>query len=322
MHGRQGEYVQFVGGLTAQDAHGVGRTPPTTADANFPGMTRVENPIESTDNERAAYEQGQGGPGQVPEHQGIPGLGRQRRPRHRPGRAGSRTRGQGVRDGHVDPVGRGQYLADGSIDKIFFWDPALAGEAQLRSRMILAEGGTIEEGTDLGVPGYSSLEEARRLRQRLRRGRLGGRRRRDGRQVRLLSQPSSRRARTLSDARPDTSNWKGIPMTCHDRSHAPSRCSRHGIVKSYGGVHRPDDVSIELIPGEVHCLAGENGCGKSTLIKIISGAERPTPARSSSTASRTHINATRRSRAASRSSTRTSRCSPTSRSAENIALDR
>jgi simple sugar transport system ATP-binding protein len=35
------------------------------------------------------------------------------------------------------------------------------------------------------------------------------------------------------------------------------------------------DVSIDLIPGEVHCLAGENGCGKSTLIKIISGAERP-----------------------------------------------
>lgn len=51
--------------------------------------------------------------------------------------------------------------------------------------------------------------------------------------------------------------------------------SARGINKSFGGVPALADVSIDLIPGEVHCLAGENGCGKSTLIKIISGAERP-----------------------------------------------
>ena len=34
-------------------------------------------------------------------------------------------------------------------------------------------------------------------------------------------------------------------------------------------------MSLSLTSGHVHCLAGENGCGKSTLIKIISGAERP-----------------------------------------------
>ena len=47
------------------------------------------------------------------------------------------------------------------------------------------------------------------------------------------------------------------------------------IVKTYGGVTALDDVTFEARPGHVHCLAGENGCGKSTLIKIISGAERP-----------------------------------------------
>jgi simple sugar transport system ATP-binding protein len=47
------------------------------------------------------------------------------------------------------------------------------------------------------------------------------------------------------------------------------------IVKTYGGVTALDDVSLDLLPGEVHCLAGENGSGKSTLIKIISGAEKP-----------------------------------------------
>jgi simple sugar transport system ATP-binding protein len=47
------------------------------------------------------------------------------------------------------------------------------------------------------------------------------------------------------------------------------------IVKTYGGVKALDDVSMQLVAGHVHCLAGENGCGKSTLIKIISGVERP-----------------------------------------------
>lgn len=47
------------------------------------------------------------------------------------------------------------------------------------------------------------------------------------------------------------------------------------IVKTYGGVTALRGVTLTLTPGHVHALAGENGCGKSTLIKIISGAERP-----------------------------------------------
>ena len=40
---------------------------------------------------------------------------------------------------------------------------------------------------------------------------------------------------------------------------------------SFGNVHALRDVSLEILHGEIHCLAGENGCGKSTIIKIISG---------------------------------------------------
>jgi simple sugar transport system ATP-binding protein len=44
------------------------------------------------------------------------------------------------------------------------------------------------------------------------------------------------------------------------------------ICKSFGGVKALHNVDFEVYEGEIHCLAGENGCGKSTLIKIISGA--------------------------------------------------
>ena len=49
------------------------------------------------------------------------------------------------------------------------------------------------------------------------------------------------------------------------------------ISKSFGGVRALQDVSLEVLPGEVHCLAGENGSGKSTLIKIITGVYTPDP---------------------------------------------
>lgn len=43
------------------------------------------------------------------------------------------------------------------------------------------------------------------------------------------------------------------------------------IEKSFAGVHALKGVNLEIKKGEIHSLAGENGCGKSTLIKIISG---------------------------------------------------
>lgn len=47
------------------------------------------------------------------------------------------------------------------------------------------------------------------------------------------------------------------------------------IKKSFGGVHALKGVNLEIKRGETHCLAGENGCGKSTLIKVISGFYQP-----------------------------------------------
>ena len=43
------------------------------------------------------------------------------------------------------------------------------------------------------------------------------------------------------------------------------------ISKAFIGVQALDDVSVEIHKGEIHCLVGENGSGKSTFVKTASG---------------------------------------------------
>jgi simple sugar transport system substrate-binding protein len=155
--GESGDYVQFVGGLTAKTHMEWVTAAHEEQIAKYPGMTRVEDPIESTDNENAAYEKAKEILAKHPDIKGFQGS------------AGNDVPGiaraieeAGLEDevcvmGTAIPSAASKYLETGSIDKIFFWDPALAGEAQLQIALILAEGGTIEEGTDLGIEGYESL---------------------------------------------------------------------------------------------------------------------------------------------------------------------
>jgi ribose transport system ATP-binding protein len=49
-----------------------------------------------------------------------------------------------------------------------------------------------------------------------------------------------------------------------------------GVSKRFPGVQALDDVSLDIRPGEVHAVAGENGAGKSTVMKLLSQLERPT----------------------------------------------
>jgi len=47
------------------------------------------------------------------------------------------------------------------------------------------------------------------------------------------------------------------------------------ISKTFPGVKALDGVHFELREGEIHALMGENGAGKSTFIKVITGVHQP-----------------------------------------------
>jgi ribose transport system ATP-binding protein len=50
-----------------------------------------------------------------------------------------------------------------------------------------------------------------------------------------------------------------------------------GLTKTFPGTKALDAVHLEIIPGEVHALVGQNGSGKSTFIKVLAGFHQPDP---------------------------------------------
>jgi ABC-type sugar transport system ATPase subunit len=64
-------------------------------------------------------------------------------------------------------------------------------------------------------------------------------------------------------------------MTLTEASAKPFLSAR-GISKQFAGVEVLSDVDLDLMPGEIHALVGENGAGKSTFAKIVAGVHRPT----------------------------------------------
>jgi simple sugar transport system substrate-binding protein len=155
--GGQGEYVQFIGSPTMTTHMQWVDAAHDMQVAEFPGMTRVEGLIETANDEPTAYAKANELLARYPNLKGFQGAAST----DVPGIARA-VRDAGLQDrtcvmGTAVPSVASPYLTDGSIDKIFFWDPAMAAEAQLQIALLLTQGEKIETGTNLNVPGYTSL---------------------------------------------------------------------------------------------------------------------------------------------------------------------
>ena len=49
------------------------------------------------------------------------------------------------------------------------------------------------------------------------------------------------------------------------------------LSKTFDSGRALDNADLSIRPAEIHGLVGQNGCGKSTLIKILSGFHEPDP---------------------------------------------
>jgi putrescine transport system ATP-binding protein len=51
------------------------------------------------------------------------------------------------------------------------------------------------------------------------------------------------------------------------------------VTKSFGDFKAVDDVSLKIYKGEIFCLLGASGCGKTTLLRVLGGFETPSSGR-------------------------------------------
>jgi iron(III) transport system ATP-binding protein len=59
----------------------------------------------------------------------------------------------------------------------------------------------------------------------------------------------------------------------------PAQLTFESVVQQYGALRAVDGVSLTIGPGELVCLLGHSGCGKTTLLRIAAGVETPTAGR-------------------------------------------
>lgn len=157
--GKKGTYAAFVGNVTAESHMQWVAGALVQATKKYPGITRVEDPIESKEDADISYNKTKELLKKYPDLKGIEGssandvVG-----------IGRAVEELGLNDkvcvmGTSIPSMTSKYLATGAIDKIFFWDSALAGKAMLEMLQILSKGGKIKAGMNLKVPGYNKIQK-------------------------------------------------------------------------------------------------------------------------------------------------------------------
>lgn len=156
--GNSGKYVAFVGHLTAQSHMEWVKGAFDQAKSKYPNIQRIGGPIEGLEDANVAYQKTKELLSKYPDIKGfegsaatdVAGIGRAIQ------EAGLQNKTCVM--GTSIPSIAGKYLTDGSIDKIFFWDPALAGKAQDMLAVMLVKGQKVDPGLNLHLTGYEDLQ--------------------------------------------------------------------------------------------------------------------------------------------------------------------
>jgi len=156
--GGEGEYVSFVGSLTAASHIEWAKAGLAYAAENYPDITRVADPIETTEDLTVTYDRAKEILAKHPNIKGF--LGSAASDVAGIGRAIEEA---GLQDkvcvmGTSIPSTAGKYLQSGAVDKFFFWDPAVTGRVLLTVANMLVNGEEVGVGTDLGIEGYEDLQ--------------------------------------------------------------------------------------------------------------------------------------------------------------------
>jgi len=156
--GGSGKYIAFVGHVTARSHMRWATAAYERAKQKYPNIERIAGPVETTEDPETAYQEAKKLLARYPDLKGfegssvvdVAGIGRAVREAGRQ----SKTCVMGT----SLPSVAGEFLSDGAVDKIFLWDPVVAGQAQDKLALMLIKGQHVGPGLDLGLPGYRNLK--------------------------------------------------------------------------------------------------------------------------------------------------------------------
>jgi len=156
--GGSGKYVAFVGHTTARTHMRWATAAYEHAQQEYPKIVRISAPVETDERLDTAYQKAKELLAEHPDLKGfegssvvdVAGIGRAVR------EAG--LQGSTCVMGTSLPSVAGEFLNDGAVDKIFLWDPLVAGQVQCKLALMLINGEKIAPGLDLGLPGYRNLK--------------------------------------------------------------------------------------------------------------------------------------------------------------------
>ncbi|MGH7120729.1 MAG: autoinducer 2 ABC transporter substrate-binding protein [Acetobacteraceae bacterium] len=156
--GDKGQYVTFVGHLTAASHMAWAQGELAEAKAKFPDITRVTGPVVAEENSEVAYEKTKELLAKYPHLKGFLGSAAT----DIPGIARAVT--EAGLSGKVCIVGTSipsltkTYVDAGTIQAVFLWDSSLTAHAVMNGALMMIQGKKVGPGTDLGVPGYTDIE--------------------------------------------------------------------------------------------------------------------------------------------------------------------
>jgi simple sugar transport system substrate-binding protein len=156
--GGSGTYVAFVGHATARSHMRWATAAYERAKEEYPKIVRLSAPVETAEQLDTAYQKAKALLAAHPDLKAfegssvvdVAGIGRAVR------EAG--LQGKTCVMGTSLPSVAGEFLNDGAVDKMFLWDPRIAGQAQDKLALMLIKGETIAPGLNLGLPGYENLK--------------------------------------------------------------------------------------------------------------------------------------------------------------------
>lgn len=159
--GEEGEYITMVGGMTLESHNNWADAAVKYQQEHYPNMTLVEDARVSSDcDAERAYSLVKELKLKYPDLKGILGTSSFDAPGAARAINEMGLTGKMFATSVAMPSETSDYLEDGTLQGVALWDPAVAARVQLNAALKLFYGETIQDGTDLGEDGYTSVKIA------------------------------------------------------------------------------------------------------------------------------------------------------------------